>query len=1131
MHGRALFFIAAFAVFGALGSMRPTSATPGEVTVTVSSTGNPWLAGMPNGSTAGGSDVVPDQSPAMATGLTVIPGNALTFDVTGSTNFQGQVPSDPPDGTPATIFHHAAINGISETYAPANGLVGVFIGNASPNPALTPTTLSFITQASRDYATLAPMLQQVFFIGDGRTSTGEIQSVVAPAGATRLFLGSMDGLEWNNNTGQFSVRVRDPASSAPILEISKAVAPALTQVAPGGALTYTLTYSSQAGRASLTDPVVIDPLPNGTAFVSAFFLDAAGAEVSSPVPGPNGLNPEFSGGNVIWYLGSAGQRVLPSGATGRLKLNVQVQAVDLTVSTIRNESYSLQGKMPDGSTITGNGPAVDVPVATALVRATLQVAQTSVAPGDSLYYLYTITNGTAKPIKFVTLTSTVPQGTATVAETPVATASGAARVWNLGTLKPGKVARVLLQVQLRFNPDLSQHQVDNVGSLVSYTVSPNIVSLPLAPLSTPITGLPTTMPQLGVTIRAVTKSDSTEDSGKTALAGEEITYFIDYVNTGSAVARNCVLVDAVPSPIVGVPHAIQAKGQYDANTHQIRWSLGDLNPGGPQAAGSSGTVSFKVKAPTRAPAVVSNGFYTITSAGLNGLTNGTPDHFLVSVVDPARFFIEVIPNVSSLPAMGGSGQHIVYNISFINLGGVIRTPVVVTDRLPDGTQIVADQFGGPARTVTNGVVTWHLPTVPTRTWQTIKLEVATTVISGAIVDEASISGGAAAPVSAQVATPIIQDARLFVWIKTAMSVSLGNTNSLVYTIVYGNTGSGTAHDVQVTDTVPTGTTFQSANSGGALNGPRVVWSGLGDLDPGEAGAVTLTVTVIGAGRIENHGARISSGGSGAAALLRGGPLAAVQADPSARSTGAVATTVRGPNDLQGFWESFGGFFQSIGSSLGNFFTRVFSLPQLKQDVAAVRENSTALSLGGVDTLGLKTGVTVVPMGNGISMVTGPPGAINPNGSSVISNDGGSITVVGDATQISVQIGGAFGTLSAADAIRRAVELVAAGAGNLVATGGGNLITNDGGSVVSNDGGSLVPVVARTGNLVATGGGNGILAGGGGIVAARLIGDSGSTLIGDSASTLVSHDGGTIVQVNGGNVISSQAGIIGLNDAG
>ncbi|MEJ7677498.1 MAG: hypothetical protein WKG06_06425 [Segetibacter sp.] len=50
-------------------------------------------------------------------------------------------------------------------------------------------------------------MKQVFFIGDGQTSGGVQQRIVIPKGATRLFLGTLDGYGWYNNGGAFNLTV------------------------------------------------------------------------------------------------------------------------------------------------------------------------------------------------------------------------------------------------------------------------------------------------------------------------------------------------------------------------------------------------------------------------------------------------------------------------------------------------------------------------------------------------------------------------------------------------------------------------------------------------------------------------------------------------------------------------------------------------------------------------------------------------------------------------------------------------------------------------------------------------------------------------------------------------------------
>jgi hypothetical protein len=72
---------------------------------------------------------------------------------------------------------------------------------------LTPPFSLFDTPASRNYLSLSPVVKATFFIGDGLTSTGQPQTVIAPAGATRLFLGVMDGYGWYSNSGSFQATV------------------------------------------------------------------------------------------------------------------------------------------------------------------------------------------------------------------------------------------------------------------------------------------------------------------------------------------------------------------------------------------------------------------------------------------------------------------------------------------------------------------------------------------------------------------------------------------------------------------------------------------------------------------------------------------------------------------------------------------------------------------------------------------------------------------------------------------------------------------------------------------------------------------------------------------------------------
>lgn len=76
-------------------------------------------------------------------------------------------------------------------------LTGVFLGPASAtNPA--PARLD-VTNANT-VASFAPLLAQSFFMGDGRDASLNMQRFYIPAGATRLYLGFVDALEFGNPT-------------------------------------------------------------------------------------------------------------------------------------------------------------------------------------------------------------------------------------------------------------------------------------------------------------------------------------------------------------------------------------------------------------------------------------------------------------------------------------------------------------------------------------------------------------------------------------------------------------------------------------------------------------------------------------------------------------------------------------------------------------------------------------------------------------------------------------------------------------------------------------------------------------------------------------------------------------------
>lgn len=183
--------------------------------------GDLWLAGMPAGSAASYDDTSANGPPSL--GLPLEPGSYISFS-----GASGTVTNSPTgtmvsaDGNVGNILTHgadspggptpAAENGVADIVSPINALLGVFLDENAPNTTSAPSRRDYTTAASRDETSYDDIeLKQPFFVGDGRTSGGTTQQFQVPLGATRLFLGTMDGYQWHNNLGSFTITVTVPS--------------------------------------------------------------------------------------------------------------------------------------------------------------------------------------------------------------------------------------------------------------------------------------------------------------------------------------------------------------------------------------------------------------------------------------------------------------------------------------------------------------------------------------------------------------------------------------------------------------------------------------------------------------------------------------------------------------------------------------------------------------------------------------------------------------------------------------------------------------------------------------------------------------------------------------------------------
>ncbi|THD57485.1 PEPxxWA-CTERM sorting domain-containing protein [Phenylobacterium sp.] len=172
------------------------------------------------------------------TGLT-----SLTFSAsTGATvTVNGGNYNDADGAGSVSGEFNTGANGISGiTTSTAGFLAGTFV-SGSPSPT-APTALDF--SGGTSFASLSPLLQQAFFIGDGLTgdATGATQTFYVPTGATTLFLGLTDACGYSgapscfsDNFGSFSVTTARVATGAGMGGVPEPASWALMIAGFGGA--------------------------------------------------------------------------------------------------------------------------------------------------------------------------------------------------------------------------------------------------------------------------------------------------------------------------------------------------------------------------------------------------------------------------------------------------------------------------------------------------------------------------------------------------------------------------------------------------------------------------------------------------------------------------------------------------------------------------------------------------------------------------------------------------------------------------------------------------------------------------------------------------------------------------------
>ena len=622
-------------------------------------------------------------------------------------------------------------------------------------------------------------------------------TLIAPAGG------------WITNTVSSTSSISDPipanndgsASAAQVISSVTANADVATfksgatNVTAGSNLTYTISVTN-LGPSTASNVVVSDVLPTNTTFVSA----------------PGG---SLSNGVVTW---SSLTNLAASTGT-----NFTVTVTAPAGGSITNTASSVSSTAdPDPGNNDGNAPAAQVisSVSASADVATFKTGATNAVAGSNLTYTITVTNLGPSTASNVVVFDTLPTNAVLVSAGGGSLSNGVVTWSSLTNLSVGTGTNFTVTVTAPAGGSIT-----NTASSTAATPDPD----------------PGNNNGSAAGGRVVTVVSASADlfvlkSGLTnALVATNLTYTIAVTNLGPSDATNVVVSDTLP---VGASFVSVTGGGILAS-NVVSWAVAAL----PFGLGTNFTLT--VMTPSNAATltnIVSATSPVPDPAPANNDGSAAASRVITAVGASADLTL-----AKSGPMFVIATSNTVYTITVTNLGPSTASNVIVSDILPGGVTFVSASGGG---TLSSNVVTWPaLVSLTAGAVSNFTVTVAAPASSGTITNIASLTSTTPDPSAAnndgsaagsRVVTTVNADADLFV-AKTGPG-NIAATSNLTYTISVTNLGPGTASNVVVSDVLPAGAAFVSADSGGTVSNNIVTWPVIPLLPAGTATNYSVTLT-------------------------------------------------------------------------------------------------------------------------------------------------------------------------------------------------------------------------------------------------------------------------------------------------
>jgi uncharacterized repeat protein (TIGR01451 family) len=587
----------------------------------------------------------------------------------------------------------------------------------------------------------------------------------------------------------------DVTVTAPVMTITKTAD--VTEADPGDEITYTITYTN-SGTGQATDVVVEDTIPADTDFVSS-------------TPTPDGQ----SGNTYTWNVGD-----VSAGDSGTITVVVEVKA-GTPDETVLTNTATLDYDDANGNPQAQQNDSVDVTV-TAPVMTVSKVADVATAdPSDLITYTIEYKNTGSGDATNVKVVDTIPADTTAVSATPPwDSSSGDDYTWNIGNVAARSSGTITFVVEV------------DVGT-ADGTLLKNWAVLSYADANG--NSLPDEEDYADVTVTAPIMTISKIADVSTADPSDIITYTLTYENTGNGEATNVWVNDTIPADVDFVS-STPAYTSVSGSTYT--WFIASV------AANSDGTITVKVEVKVGTPdQTVLKNTVTLDYGDANGNPQAQEDDYVdVLVTAPVFTFSKTADVVEADP-----GDWINYTLYYKNTGTGDATNVFINDTIPADTTL---QSTSPAYTSSSGdTYTWDLGTVSAGDDGNIIIAVTVdaftadgTVLRNTATLDYSDANGNPYPQKQDHADVTVTGPEMTIT-KGADVSTADPGDEITYTITYKNTGTGTATDVVVKDTIPTDTVFVSSTPAyDSKSGDTYTWL-IGDVCGGCDGTIEVVVRV------------------------------------------------------------------------------------------------------------------------------------------------------------------------------------------------------------------------------------------------------------------------------------------------